>query len=579
MNDADKILSILVKIGKVDEADLPMLKRQIEEVGQNTEELSKKTEHSAEATKGHAANSRELHKVMHALNEIVPGLGTALKIAFHPTSIGIVGTLVAFEGLKSVLESMKEIDSIPLTEFTGNKEAIEAVKAAYEKAELAAKMFVTEQNRINVAGATAEEIAKRQIQNYSNLAEAQKQFNEAQKNLSESQIEKLENHGLISHAEALKRKFALDVEYAKKRLQLETETAKAELAAKAKQLETERSQLAQAKQDQTTDEANAAAATAVKDRHEKQKDAAKENIESANKTLEELGKSHGSVVQGIFNEETAQKLEEYYQKYIGDPAGKRHSEMFAELEKKKGQWSSGASWSLDFTKFMDHTIGRQEGEVGWAKFDDARQQIESAKKEISALEKSQFQVDLNAERSKKQLDATDDAVRKLSESVQKLAAEIPQQKADNAAKLNNEAATQNLELRATAAKLGLHDPGNIFKAAKNPVISTASTDPGNQTPWRYDFGNHPKAQIPSPEAQARADFATAEHALDTFRSGKKIDANQTAQLKHIAEMMAGHELRSEQVMGVLSTMLANQKSKDAAFTREIENIKRQMRHN
>ena len=600
MADADKTLKLLIELGVIGKEDARAAQQLLNETAERTKALSaemgvitvsakeadkilaqtgdtaakagEKIEESASQAKKHAGAGREMHRVFGELNRIVPGLGEVMKAAFHPDHIGIIGSLLAFEGLKAVLEDIKAVENIKLADFTGDKAAVDAVRDSYEKARVAAQNFFDEERRISGAGMTAQEVAKRQIENSNNIFKAQEQFAAAQKKLNEAFVEQNEKAGVITHEEALAEKFALDVEYTKKKIQLDEQAAAAELAAKQQQLETERAQLAKAQADQTTDEANATAAEAAKVKHDKQKETAKANIESAQKTLEELGKSHGNIIEGKFNDETAAQLDEYYQKYVGDSSGKSHSEMFSAVQEKMQSLTSKASWDFGLTNFIDRTIGKQEGETGFAKYDGAKQQIAGAQAELKKLEESQFKIDLNAERGKKQLDETDNAVRKLSASVETLARQIPEIKADAAARLNNEKATQNLDLRAAAVKDGLADPGNIFAATKSPVASTAAPAMGDQTPWRYDYTNHPKPAPVSPETQARDDFNTVDQARDAMISGRKLSDNQMKIVQQIAVTMSGHAVQSDQVLATLNTLLSNQKSRNDAFSRQLKNI-------
>ena len=543
-----------------------------------TRDLGDAEKKTAEHTEKHAEGGRELHRALHSLDQIVPGLGEALKVAFRPEEIGIVGALVAFETLKSVLEDISALEEIKLANFTGDKAAVEAVRDAYEKAAVAARLFVDEQSRLDAAGLSAGDIATRQIQIVKNLTSAQEQYNTAQHGLAESMIEANEKNGLISHQQALQQKFALDVEYARKKLQLDEQTAAAEIAAKQRQLATEKAQLAQADADRSTDEANAASAAAAKGRHDKDIEAQKKNIEDAQKTLEELGKSHGSIVEGKINDETVQKLGEYYQKYVGGDASKVNlSDQFLQLQEKMKTVTNRASWDFGLTNFLDRTIGSQGGAEGLAKYQGAQQQIQDAQKQLGRLEESQFRVDLNAERGKKQLDATDEAVRSLSASVEKLAREIPQAKADNVARQNNAAGVANLDLRAEAVKNGLRDPGNIFRATAAPQSSQATPEAATQTPWRYDY-NQPAgdAPRPSPENQAHNDLMTVINAGQDLFRGVKLDENHIAILKQVLEMQTGHEVRSGEILDTIKSVVSSSRARQIAETRELQELRREM---
>jgi len=546
------------------------------EMGEKAGHAGSKIHESSEHVRSHAGHAREMHHVFGELNRIVPGLGTALKGAFHPDSIGIVGCILAFEALKSVLEDIKALDEIKLANFTGDQAAIEAVRESYEKARVAAAAFVDEQNHLNRVGLTADEVAKRQIENQKNLASAQEQFNSAAKKFADSEVDERERKGVITHAEALKEKFVLDVEYARRKLQLEAQTEQAELAAKQKELATVKTQLAQAQGDLATDESNAAASAAAKEKHEKRKETAKQNIEDAQKTLEELAKPKGSWVLGEVSDENAGKLERFFNDII--PAEQRkgnesHTEMFSQLQGFLQKYTTlhgyrSTAEEREARLFLVHDVGSQSVSA-WAKYDDAKNQVANGKKELRALEESQFKIDLNAERGKKQLDATEEAVRKLSASVEELTRTLPQMQADAAAKINNAAAVQNLDLRSSAIKAGLPDPGNIFPATARPVGSSAPAPTVNPTPWRYNFSPHATSTAPSATTQAQGDFAAAEHAQIVLQSGGKLAANEMEHIRHLAEVMSGHAVSSNQVLATLKSMMATQQAREAAFQREL----------
>ena len=223
---------------------------------------------------------------------------------------------------------------------------------------------------------------------------------------------------------------------------------------------------------------------------------------------------------------------------------------------------------------MAHDLGNQSVDA-LAKYDGAKQQLAAGTKQLKDLEATQFKIDLDAARGKKQLDATDEAVRTLSASVAKLAVEIPQIKADSQAKINNAAAVQNLDLRASATKIGLPDPGNTFLATAGPVASAVTGEVDNLTPWRYNF-NKPSPTAPPPlRTQAAADFSAADHARDILQSGGRLADNEAEHIRHVAEVMSGHAVKSDQILETLKAILATQTSRDDAFSRDLRELKSQ----
>lgn len=539
-----------------------------------TDEFSQSAEKATENVTGLQGSSRELHVACHELNKIVPGLGSALKAAFHPEHVGIIGLVVAFEALKSVLESIKAADDIALPKFEGTEAAVSAVKSAYEKADIAARLFVEDQIRANNAGESAADIAKRQLEHYKNLAAAQTDINTARKNLGNAEIDKQEENGVITHQQALERKYALDVEYAKKRLKLEAETMAQEVAIKQRQLETEKKQLEGLAGEQKTAESKAREAEGKKASHDAKIESAKQNIAYADQTLGELGTSKGTFIKGQVNEENVTALKEYFEKYVGGNAETTSlREQFEALLKKKNDLGSGATLDFGLTKLLDSDIGQQDGAGLLAKYEGAQQQKAGAKKELDTLQKTQFDVDLNAERSKKQLAETDSAIMALEKSVKELAATIPQIKADGAAKLKNDAAVANLELHTSAVKNGVDYKGDVFAA---PTEAVAATEPFKPTGTRA--GRDTAADKQANIAQAHADAGQVEAAEKILSAGGKLSAEQGAMVAHVVQIMTGHAMTAAKTVEFLKKYAIDQKTRDDAFQHELDTLAAQFKN-
>lgn len=573
MSDTEKNLQIKITT-PYDGTGAKQAGSDMEKLGGAQKNLNLTTTEATDVAREHGAAQREIFRVTSELNRVVPGLGEAMRAAFEPDSINIVGALIAIEAFKSVLEDMSALDSVQQAHFTGDKEAIDAVKDAYEKITVAVQIFNEEIIRQNGEGISAENLAKRQMENYKNLAKAQEDYNSAQKKLGESQIDANERTGVISHQQALEQKFALDVQYAQKKLQLDAQMAAAELSAKQQQLATEQQQLAALQSDQATDEANAKAAEGTQKKHEKQRSAAQKNIDDAQKTLDELGKSHGTLIPGQINDETVQQLKEYYQKYVGGNTETTSlSDQFLQLQQKQKTITDSASWDLGLTNLLDRTIGSQAGPAALEKYQGAKNQIADSTKELNSLDKTQFDVDLNAERGKKQLDATDDSIRTLSKSVADLSLEIPRLKADNAAKENNAAGVANITLRADAIDKGLADPGNVFKSSNAPVATTAQPVQATSTSAAPAAAPTPYAQ--TDDGQARKDWSQIEEAAKILGHGGKLDDQQTNLLKEILDAATGHVVKNDHILATIKDINDNQSKQNEAF----EKLRQQVAQN
>jgi uncharacterized protein YbaA (DUF1428 family) len=570
--NADQSLNVEIKMSLEGQENAIKAKEAISDLTGTQKGLTESTVVATERAREHTAAQREIFRIANELNQIMPGLGEAMRGVFDPESFGIVAALLAVEAFKSVMDDLAAIDKIQLANFTGDKAALDAVKDAYEKCAVAAALFNDEIIRQNTVGMSAEDISKRQIENYKNLEKAQDDYNTAAKRLGESQIDAAEKNGVISHAQALQEKFALDVEYTAKKMQLDAQADAATLASKQQQLKTEQTQLSSLLGDQKTDEANARSAEGVKAKHDKEGEAAKKNIDAAQKTLDELGQSHGTFVQGIVNDDTVQQLKEYHDKYVGGNSETTSlSKQFYDLMNAKDNITSAASWDPQLTYFLDRTIGQQTGGAELEKYQGAKNQIAGANKELDALSKTQFDVDLNAERGKKQLEATDDQISKLTKSIADLSNEIPNLKADAAAKQNNAAGVANLNLRADAIAKGLPDPGNIFQSSNAPVATTAQ-------PFEASGTAAAPAAAPSPTSQqmAQKDVAQLEAAAKILGAGGTLDSQQTQLLEGILTAAEGHTVKADKILGVLQKLTGTVTAHDATLAnleRQIDNFR------
>jgi hypothetical protein len=520
-------------------------------------------------------NSELFRISMMALGAYMPGLETALYAALsagEASFLGIMGALLAFE---NEMKSLNETAEIQQVAFKGDADAIAAVETATEKADIAARLFIEDMVRQNAAGATAADVANRITGSYRNLIAAQSDLDKAQKAVGEASIEALEKNGVLTHKQALEEKFKLDVFYAQRKLNLDGWLHQQEEAAKRQQLETEKQQLQAALEDQKTDQATAKKAEQEKARHDARLQTAKDNLASAQKTLDELGKSHGAIIKGQINDDNVQKLTEYYEKYIGSSANVSLSDQFLKLQQAMKTVTNKASWDFGLTELLDREIGSQNLPA-LAKYEGAHQQLSSARKELAALGKTQFDVDLNAQRAAKQLSATDDAVRNLQASVNKLSSEIPKLVADHAAKQANDVTAANLNLTAEAVKNGLQPPGNPLTPPPRAAATTSwpVAPNGTATPPITNENDLPWPQ--RPETKARSDFSQFESAFGILSSGGRLDQSQMQYMQHIAQMMSGHEVKADKMLAFMREVLTTNNHRNAAFERELNVLRNQL---
>lgn len=91
--------------------------------------LKAETGDSSHEMHKHTGEAREMHHAFHELNRIIPGLGNAMKAAFHPENIGIIGMVAALEAVVKLIEFMKKASE---EAAAAAKKAAEEQKAAIE---------------------------------------------------------------------------------------------------------------------------------------------------------------------------------------------------------------------------------------------------------------------------------------------------------------------------------------------------------------------------------------------------------------------------------------------------------------
>lgn len=120
-------LEILIKWINDDEKAKQAL-AELEQFQRTTKTAGQSTEEAAEHSKMFNFHGREMHKIVHELNGIVPGLGHILKAVFNPEVIGITAAIMALELFKSIFEENKKKAEDFVKIWEAQHEAIEAAK-------------------------------------------------------------------------------------------------------------------------------------------------------------------------------------------------------------------------------------------------------------------------------------------------------------------------------------------------------------------------------------------------------------------------------------------------------------------
>ena len=131
----------------------------------------------------------------------------------------------------------------------------------------------------------------------------------------------------------------------------------------------------------------------------------------------------------------------------------------------------------------------------------------------------------------------------------------------NQGQLNSESA-KDYSLRQ-AAQRAAEDLEASRKAGAGPTGFGTSSEPGSgRTPYRQ-----------TAEGQARFDFNQLEGAHDILGHGGALSAQQSQMIQQILTAATGHAVRNDKILEALQTLLANQRSQDAAFGALLAQVK------
>lgn len=126
--DESKRLEILIKYGLDDEGARKALN--------DLDGLKKSTKGSTEETEKHNKHSREMMLLFRQLDRIVPGLGKALRAAFQPELLGVMGMIIAITALTKIFEAYRkkaeEAAEKASAVWQASRDAAEDAKKSYD---------------------------------------------------------------------------------------------------------------------------------------------------------------------------------------------------------------------------------------------------------------------------------------------------------------------------------------------------------------------------------------------------------------------------------------------------------------
>jgi hypothetical protein len=513
---------------------------------------------AGEATEGLNVKGRELYRIAGMIDRIIPGAGDAIR-AFgkrnDQTALAVTGVAAALEIVlityKKIADGAKAADEAIATLLTegGSKAAIEAMRKAWEDADIAStvyhyNLFRDEDDAVKRIADTNIEIAKR-------FQTAQEQINNAQKGVAEASIEAMEKNGVISHEEALKRKYELDVEYENKRLALMRQTD-------ARILDIQRGELAAKIGQKGAADSNEAAAAAANKiaqgtlaKHETLAKTYGENISKAQETIKQTG----------ITPELVQKLNEAFSKITG-----------------KNDVTTGLAEQYDALKGLNllahpsiiplmDKLGARGGEAGLAAYGTGRQDIKSNQASLDAENKRDEALRTTAEIAKSDLAEANRVQTELKKSINDLSIKVGELAATNKANETNAATVAGLNKQAEAIKSGVASPASTdipppTAAGTQPPFLPAGTSAGaGRTPFEQ-----------TDEGKARAAYTSFNDSAEAIRGGGKLFDDQRQRLDQLEQMLFGHKVTDAKLIEFLNKMDQNREIRDRVLDQLIQKV-------
>ena len=210
----------------------------LEEVKKAIEKSADASTEAGKAEEKHATHLHALHKVFHALNEVVPGLGVAMQAAFSPIGATIslaVMVLGAFrEHMQKLNEEFKRMEEEAARPLTNRLEAMRdsVVRNAVGMGELHARLADAASGQRSLAQEVESVTAAFRDQKAG--AEA---LEEAQKTLEMSGLEEAHAAGLLSDEQYFEQKLAIEQAYVEKKRELEERQEMTEILIRRRAIE------------------------------------------------------------------------------------------------------------------------------------------------------------------------------------------------------------------------------------------------------------------------------------------------------------------------------------------------------
>lgn len=196
-----------------------------QQAAQGLKDTGKAAEEAGEGMKFLETRGREWHKLIVEIDRVAPGLGQALRVLFNPATLGITGIVFAFEKIKSAFDDWKKkMDD--MAEAGAKADFAESIKAALDVTREAIDAADEwQRKRAEIAkgehGITAE--LNNQLQLIAAIQAAQQQQAEAEKTLALAKIKGDEALGNITPTQAIEKRAAAELEFARKKAAADAE--------------------------------------------------------------------------------------------------------------------------------------------------------------------------------------------------------------------------------------------------------------------------------------------------------------------------------------------------------------------
>ncbi|HSY20267.1 MAG TPA: hypothetical protein VK815_18120 [Candidatus Acidoferrales bacterium] len=441
------------------------------------EDVSKATGKTGEAAE---MSHRSFRHLAHTLGHEIPGAAALMEAGFEGSTEPMMGAtfllIAGIEMLRTAIEKVnkeqaesKKIGEA-LNDLDGERsKAVEKTRDALDEAETAEAVFYhnfirNTEDAIGKASALAQAILKTRT----GTGEAN---DSASKGIAEKNIEDMEQHGVISHASALKMKEQLDIEYEQRKLVRMIAQDAVEREILINQFQNKSLDVDKDGRAEKSAEERFKAATAAKVQSDTKLEEAQHKIAGGEGIIKDLRAT------GV-TDENIDKLRTSYERVSGKPAmGKGAASLEDQFHYLSTHWIGTETAPQDY-------LGTQ-GDANLAMYEGAQIDVASGKFDLARLQKNKPDLDTGAALAKSDLEAARQRMEADRKEAQALKDKIAESDATNA--LKEGGAKSDLGMRRASGELmadrGIADRvqagGAVSGAEQQKIIADASRIAGH----------------------------------------------------------------------------------------------------